>query len=213
MFNTPTFFCFVDLFKAYDSVNREAFWVVLQKVYDLPAKVIKILQVLHNGTQGVLRCEGQLSDAFTIESGVKQGDVFAPLLFNLYLNAVTDIALNKAANLGVNIKFNTTAFLLNHSRCKFDQKTVVQCLMYADDMLLVSNNQNDLRCLLKISTEELNRFGMKINMTKTNTMSILPELASSMTEINEEIEEVNQFQYLGSVLTSNGSLDAEIDAR
>ena len=85
--------------------------------------------------------------------------------------------------------------------------------MYADDMLLVSNNQNDLRCLLKILTEELNRFCMKINMTKTNTMSILPELASSMTEINEEIEEVNQFQYLGSVSTINGSLDAEIDAR
>ena len=144
---------------------------------------------------------------------VKQSDVLALLLFNLYLNAVTDIALNKAANLGVNIEFNTTAPLLNNSRCKFDQKTVVQCLMYADDMLLVSNNQNDLRCLLKILTEELNRFGMKINMTKTNTMSFLPELAPSMTEINDEIEQVNQFQYLGSFLTSNGNLDAEIDAR
>ena len=54
---------------------------------------------------------------------------------------------------------------------------------------------------------------MKINMSKTNTMSILAELASSMTETNDEIEEVNQFLYLGSALTSNGSLDAEIDAR
>ena len=67
--------------------------------------------------------------------------------------------------------------------------------------------------VLKILTKELNRFGMKINITKTNTMSILSELASSMSEINEEIEEMNQFQCLGSVLTSNGSLDAEIDAR
>ena len=174
---------------------------------------MRIIQALHNGTQGGVRCEGQLSDAFTIESGIKQGNVLATLLFNLYLNAVTDITLNKAANLGVNIKFNTIAPLLNNSRCKFDQKTVVQCLMYADDMLLVSNNQNDLRWLLKILTEELNRFGMKINMSKTNKMSILPELASSMTDINDKIEQVNQFQYLGSVLTSNGSLDAEIDAR
>ena len=44
-------------------------------------------------------------------------------------------------------------------------------------------------------------------------MSILPELASSVTETNDKIEEVNKFQYLGSVLTSNCSLDAEIDAR
>ena len=129
----------------------------------------------------MVRCEGQLSDAFTIESGAKQGDVLAPLLFNLYINAITDVALNKAANLGVSIEFNTTALL--NSRCKFDQKTVVQCLMYADDMFLVSDNQNDLRCLLKTFTEELNRFGMKINMTKTNTMSILPELASSTTKL------------------------------
>ena len=82
--------------------------------------------------------------------------------------------------------------------------------MYVDYMLLVSNNQNDLQCLLKILTEELDRFGIKINMTKTNKMSILPELASSMTETNDELEEVKQFQYLGSVLTSNNSLDAEI---
>ena len=85
--------------------------------------------------------------------------------------------------------------------------------MYADDMLLVSNNQNDLRCLLYVLIEEPKRFGLKINMNKTNIMSILPELASSMTETNDEIEEVNQLQYLGSVLTSNGSLDAKTDAR
>ena len=70
-FNTPTFFCLVDLCKAYDSVNKEALWVVLQKVYDLLAKVIRILQALHNGIQGVVRCKGQLSNVFTIESGVK----------------------------------------------------------------------------------------------------------------------------------------------
>ena len=214
-FNTSTFFCFVDLCKAYDSVNREALWVGYRKfiISQRSHKNIRILQALHNGTQGVVRCESQLSDVFTIEFGVKQGDVLVPLLFNLYINAVTDIALSKAAKLGVNIEFNTTAPLLYNSRCKFDQKTVVECLMYADDMLLVSNNKNDLRCHLKLLTEELNKFSMKINMRKTNKMSILPELASSMTETNDENEEVKQFQYLDSVLTSNGSLDAEIDAR
>ena len=32
-YNTPLYLCFVDLRKAYDSVSRDALWVVLQKRY------------------------------------------------------------------------------------------------------------------------------------------------------------------------------------
>ena len=51
-FNTPLFLLFVDLRKAYDSVNREALWMVLRRKYHLPEKVIRILQALHRGKKG-----------------------------------------------------------------------------------------------------------------------------------------------------------------
>lgn len=38
--------CMVDLKKAYDSVNREALWRVLEK-YRVPAKIIELLKDLH----------------------------------------------------------------------------------------------------------------------------------------------------------------------
>ena len=33
-FNVPVFLCFIDLCKAYDSVNRNLLWAVLRRVYN-----------------------------------------------------------------------------------------------------------------------------------------------------------------------------------
>ena len=45
-FHSPLYMCFVDLKKAYDSVNRKALWSVLQKRYHFPTKVVRILEAL-----------------------------------------------------------------------------------------------------------------------------------------------------------------------
>ena len=74
----PVFLCFIDLCKAYNSVNRNLLWVVLRRVYKFSEKFVSIIEALHKETYGVVRFEGQ------VESGVKQGDVLAPTLFNLF---------------------------------------------------------------------------------------------------------------------------------
>ena len=87
-FNTPLYLAFVDLRKAYDCVNREALWKVLEKRYQLPGKILRILRALHDGTVGAVRAYGKVSVEFGITAGVRQGDVLAPVLFNLFFNAV-----------------------------------------------------------------------------------------------------------------------------
>ena len=59
-FQKPLYFCFIDLKKAYDSVNRNALWMLLKKRYCLPEKFISILKVFHAGTTGVVRMNGWL---------------------------------------------------------------------------------------------------------------------------------------------------------
>ena len=44
-FHRPLYICFIDLQKAYDSINREALWSILQSSYHLLAKLISIICV------------------------------------------------------------------------------------------------------------------------------------------------------------------------
>ena len=49
-FRHPVYIAFIDLRKAYDSVNRAVLWNILQRGYNIPVKRISIIQILHNNT-------------------------------------------------------------------------------------------------------------------------------------------------------------------
>ena len=85
-----TYCIFVDLIKAYDTVNRELLWKVLKR-YGVPIIIIKVLQKLYNNTTIFLSEE----TSFQATCGVKQGDNLAPILFVILLNAVTETLENK----------------------------------------------------------------------------------------------------------------------
>ena len=72
-FNTPLYHAFVDLRTAYKLVNREPLWVVLEKWYHLPDKILCILRALNDGTVGAVREYGKVSGEFYTTSGVWQG--------------------------------------------------------------------------------------------------------------------------------------------
>ncbi|CAB1099789.1 unnamed protein product [Ectocarpus sp. CCAP 1310/34] len=80
----PLYMCFVDLKKAYDSVDREMQWKVLARA-GIPAKLIKVIRQIHDGVRARLRMvDGELSDWLFVTQGVRQGCVLSPLLFNIF---------------------------------------------------------------------------------------------------------------------------------
>ena len=105
-FRTSIYLAFVDLRKAHDSMNREALWAVLQGRYLLPEKLIKILRVLHQGTKGAVRGYGKVSKGFDITTGVRQGDVLAPDMFNLFFDAVIEATSAEHPRSGVMMLYN-----------------------------------------------------------------------------------------------------------
>ena len=82
-FNKAIYFCFLDIQQAYDTVNREALWEILSKTFNIPEKLIRIIKALYSDSTGLICSEGQMYQKFPISVGVKQGDVLAPMLFNL----------------------------------------------------------------------------------------------------------------------------------
>ena len=214
-YNTALYLCFVDISKAYDSVNRNALWKMLRRSYNLPVKIINILKAFHDGTQGVVRFEGNISNEFSIRTGVKQGDILSLLPFNLYLNAITNSVSETHKHIGAQVMYNLNAPLMN-SKDNMGRCTRVQNLLYADDMVLISTNYDDLNCLMETINNRLEMFGLKINIEKK--MMILPKqkILQKITpnhNLLEKIEEVKLFKYLGVFLTNEVSLDTEVDAR
>ncbi|KAJ8375401.1 hypothetical protein SKAU_G00059810 [Synaphobranchus kaupii] len=81
---------FVDLSKAFETVQRELFWDVLLR-FGCPNKFVNILRQFHDGMTARVTIGGQESAPFPVHTGVRQGCVLAPVLFNIFLLCVTKL--------------------------------------------------------------------------------------------------------------------------
>ncbi|CAI2737188.1 unnamed protein product, partial [Dicrocoelium dendriticum] len=118
----PLYSLFVDFTKAFDTVNREALWLVLGK-FGCPRKFVSLIECLHSGMRARVQLSGETSDDFTVVSGVKQGCVLAPALFNIYLHAMLSCAFDAACAYGVRVEHRIDGGLLNIRR--FGARTLV----------------------------------------------------------------------------------------
>ena len=84
---------FVDLTKAFDTVRRDGLWKILAK-YGCPEKFISIVQQFHDGMRAHVQDNGDISQAFAVTNGVKQGCVLAPILFCLMFLAMLQDAFH-----------------------------------------------------------------------------------------------------------------------
>ena len=57
------------------------------------------------------------------------------------------------------------------------------------------------------------KVGLKINATKTKLMHIGTKLGDGVSVSGARIEEVNEFTYLGSIVSKTGGTDEDIKAR
>jgi len=53
--------------------------------FGIPVKMVRLIKMCQNETYSRVRVSKNLSDIFPIRNGLKQGDAFTPLLFNLAL--------------------------------------------------------------------------------------------------------------------------------
>lgn len=82
------FMAFVDLSKAFDTVQRDLLWDILLR-FGCPSKFVNILRQFHDGMNARVTIGGQESASFPVCTGVRQGCVLAPVLFNIFLLCVT----------------------------------------------------------------------------------------------------------------------------
>jgi len=107
------------------------------------------------------------------------------------------------------------------TRTAFDRKrgiqwtftTSLEDLDFADDLALLSHRIQDMRDKTQALEVQGAKVGLKINASKTKLMSIGTKRDDGVSVIDGRIEEVDEFTYLGSIVSKKGGTDEDIQAR
>ena len=93
--------CFVDFRAAFDSVSRKALLYKLIRL-GIGGNFLSILKAMYSNVSYCIKLNGKVSTSFLSNSGVKQGCVLSPLLFNMFLSDLPKIFDDSCAPVGVN---------------------------------------------------------------------------------------------------------------
>jgi len=121
-FNKDLNIVFVDQEKAFDRVNRDTLWKVLER-YGTDKQLLRNIMAFYEQSQGAVRTTSGLTEWFKINSGVRQGCVLSPLLFIAYMDNITQDA----------------------KRMEENETGAIQELLFADDQSLISEDPDALQ--------------------------------------------------------------------
>ena len=212
----PLFMCFIDLQKAYDSVDRSLLWKVLAR-YGVPAKLISIIRQFHDGMRTCVRLDsGETSEWIDVEQGLRQGCVIAPDLFNIFFVAVLTVAFDRfsidKAVLDVFVRVVARGDLTKDAA-----KRVLWAMLYANDAGIASQSQASLEKMMTVIVEVCAAFGLIVSEEKTVTMHMRPPTmkaeAVAVEAAGQRYSQVDTFVYLGSTISSAGDVGPEIKRR
>ena len=210
----PLYIAFIDLTKAFDLVSRNGLFKILSKI-GCPPKLLSMIESLHTDMQGTVQFEGSISKPFSIRSGVKQGCVLAPTLFGIFFAMLLKHAYSTSSK-GIYLHTRSDGRLFNLARLRAKTKVhevIIRDMLFADDVAIVAHSQNELQSLTDDFSQACKEFGLTISLKKTKVLSQGTIVPPSITIDNYGLDTVQQFTYLGSTITDNLSLDAELDTR
>jgi len=188
--NKKLFCAFVDFKKAFDFVVRDILWFKLIQ-YGVRGNILSVIKSMYNNISSKVKCQNTLSESFTCNLGVRQGECLSPFLFSLFLNDIEESFLAKGVE-GIEIG---------------DLKLLL--LLYADDIILFAKDAQELQYSLDVLEDYCKRWRLTVNTTKTKIMIFQKggRLPSNLhfTYDGHDLEIVKIFKYLGVMFSSGGS--------
>ena len=169
--NKPLYTVFIDLTKPFDTVNREALWTVLEHI-GCPPKLVLMIRLFHDSMTGQVLSNGNMTDAFRISNGVKQGCILAPVLFNVFFPCMLSHAVQNLMK-GVYICYCLDGSLFDLRRLTAKTKslqTLLQEVLFANDCALMANAEQELQRMLDRFSKASKLFGLTISLGKMEVL-------------------------------------------
>jgi hypothetical protein len=223
------FVLFVDLVKAFDSVNREMLWQVLKKM-GLPEALINVIKKMYHDVQIKADVNG-IVFTFSSKSGVKQGDKLAPILFLFAIQAALESMdrnwpakkplLQWCAKTNDDGTPQGCLTKRNESKKKLQNFEFNRCL-FADDAAFIFLDRKDIEAGTEHICSSFRNFGLEVHLgsrqssgkdikSKTEFMHV-PKRGNTSSESdtadvnvygNRFVSHCETFRYLGSGIKSD----------
>jgi Reverse transcriptase (RNA-dependent DNA polymerase) len=179
----PRFIIFLDLKKAYDTLDRSRTLEIL-KSYGVGPNICHIIEQTWEMDQMIPKQAGCYGEKFKTSRGVRQGDIMSPTVFNIVVDAV--------------VNYCEAIFKSLHQN-----KELPKVLFYADDGVITGSDPILVQNMLDIYTNAFLRVGLKMNVAKTKSMIMVGRKRRKMTTRNEENQDMTYKQYQATKVSCN----------
>ena len=163
--------------------------------FGIVGNFLKTIQDMYASVSFTVKFEDKLTDTFDTSVGVKQGCILSPMFFNIYLSDLPKIFDQSCDPVQLN-------------------DSPLSCLMYADDLIILSESAQGLQCALDKLQIYCNKWKLLVNIDKSNVMIFNKSghLFNNLTFKygNHVLKTANEYCYLGIIFTPSGSFTKAI---
>ena len=187
---------FIDYKKAFDKVRHGELFSLLQAI-QVDDKDLRILRSIYVHQRAAAHLPNGVTNWVKTERRVHQGCIASPDLFSLYEESI----LRPLDKVPVGVSIN--GVIINNIR-------------YADNIVFIASTEEGLQQLLDENNSNSVPKGLSINCKKKKSMVISKSETPPTCTLklgNTTIEQVDTFNYLGSVVTSDGRCKKEMRRR
>jgi hypothetical protein len=141
---------YVDFQKAFDTLNHTKLFTCLNKK-GIQGNLFRILVSMYANIRAHVKVDSKLTPSILCNTGLKQGDLSSPIIFNIYINELSKI-IRETCRGGIFI----TPDIPN-----------IFCLMFADDVANCADSVINLQLQLNTIDSFCKETGMIVNLKKS----------------------------------------------
>jgi len=178
-------------FKVRTSLNFKCFSYIVCRLFFIIRFYVVVIKLIYQRTYTAF------TEMFDIITSVRQGCILSPFLFLLVIDFIMRRAMN-GPNMGI----------------KWTDSSRLTDLDFADDLSLLAETRDILQEMTTNLQMEAEKVGVKISAEITKVMQIGGGRTPNPITVGlQNVDDVERFTYIGSVMTEDGGAEADVNCR